>query len=189
MTPKNASNEIKRLLDELLRAKAYQEKKSLLKQIGPLIKVIEAPIKKMKEAEEARKAKKRIIKTALRELIRTLDEVSEGRGLGGKFCEQVRDVIDCCFIKPQRRYSWPARLGLDTDAQEESVRAALKKFLAHPEVVAASRLLKNPEDRLLAFQDSDVKTSPGSSYFSYFGYVNKPLSRAEIQRIKRQAHN
>jgi hypothetical protein len=174
MTPKKASNEIKGLLDELLRAKAYQEKKSLLKQITPLIKVIDGPIKKLKEEEEARKAKKRIIKSALRELISTLDEVSEGRGLGGEFCEQVRDVIHYCFIKPQRHYLWPAKLGLDTDAQEESVRAALKKFLAHPEVVAASQSLKNPEDRLLAFQDTDVKTSMGSSYFSYFGYINKP---------------
>jgi hypothetical protein len=65
----------------------------------------------------------------------------------------------------------------------------LRKFLAHPEVVAASQSLKNPEDRLLAFQDADVKTSMGSSYFSYFGYINKPLSQAEIERIKRQARN
>ena len=37
------------------------------------------------------------------------------------------------------------------------VRAALQKFLAHSDVVAASKSLKNPEARLAAFQDTEVE--------------------------------
>jgi hypothetical protein len=186
MNPKKAAVEIKKLLDGLLRTKTYEEKKIILRQIKPFIEAIEAPVKKLKEEEAARKEKKRVIKNALQELISTFDQISGGRSPGPEFHGQVRDVIHHCFLKPRPNYSWPPKLGLDTDAQEERVRAALQKFLTHPEVLAASKSLKTPEDRLLAFQDGGVKTRMGSTCFDYFGFINKPLSREEVEKIKRQ---
>jgi hypothetical protein len=189
MTAKKASNEIKQLLDELLRARTHQEKKNLSERIKPLLAIIEAPIKKLAEEKAADEKKKRIIKNALRELISTLDKITGGLGLAGGFCEQASDVIHHCFLKPQRGYSWPAKFGMDSDIQEEHVRAALQKFLAHPEVMAASKSLKTPECRLLAFQDDEVKTRQGNTFFNYFGYINRPLSHEEIGAITRKAQH
>jgi hypothetical protein len=53
------------------------------------------------------------------------------------------------------------------------VRAALHKFLTHPEVLAASRALNSPEDCFSAFQDDDMQTSEDTTCFEYFGYSNK----------------
>ena len=190
MTSREASNEIKRLIDELQRAKTCQEKKGILKQIKPFMEIIEAPIKKMKKEEEAQKAKKRVLKNALKELLGTLDKISGKRlGLGRDVCEEMREVIHHCFIKPQRQYSWPARFGMGTAAEEAGVRAALQKFLTHPEVVAASRSLKSPEDRLLAFQDHEVITRQDSTISDYFGFLSTPLSCEEVERIKRETQN
>ena len=57
---------------------------------------------------------------------------------------------------------------------DDLVHTALHNFLMHPEVRAASRSLKSPEDRFAAFQDGDVETSEGTSYCDYFGTSNKP---------------
>ena len=73
------------------------------------------------------------------------------------------------FIHPQRGYSLPARFGMFTDKGNDLVCAALRKFLTHPEVLAASRQLKNPEDRFAALQDGDVETSEDTTWFEYFG--------------------
>jgi hypothetical protein len=59
------------------------------------------------------------------------------------------------------------------DKGNDLVRAALNRFLTHPEVLAASNALKSPECRFAAFQDDDVETSEGTTCFEYFGYSNK----------------
>jgi hypothetical protein len=77
------------------------------------------------------------------------------------------------FIKPQPGYSLPEKLGMFSDKGNDLVRAALHGFLIHPEVVAASRLLKTPEDRFAALQDSDVETTEGNNFIEYFGISNQ----------------
>jgi hypothetical protein len=100
----------------------------------------------------------RIMKKALKQLINTLDKVFEEH-------EEVG---------PQPGYELPAEFGIFSDEGDRKVRAALKKFLTHPELAAAATRLKTPKERLDAFQDNDVESSEGNTYDEYFGYAESP---------------
>jgi hypothetical protein len=116
------------------------------------------------------------MKKALKQLINALDKVFEEHDEVGDtdVREQMYDAVHKGFIVPQPGYKLPARFGMFSDEGNELVRAALQRFLAHPEVVAASRSLKTPEARLAAFQDVDVESSEGNTCDEYFGYAEKP---------------
>jgi uncharacterized protein HemX len=60
-----------------------------------------------------------------------------------------------------------------SDDGNKLVRAALQKFLEHPDVTAATSL-QTAEARLAAFQNSDIESNDGNTYDEYFGYSEKP---------------
>ena len=64
-----------------------------------------------------------------------------------------------------------------SDKGNALVRGALHGFLTHPEVVAASKALKAPKHRFAAFQDFEVKTRKGTTFFEYTLVLNKPEGR------------
>jgi len=177
MTFTKAVNQMRELLDKLPEKKTDKDKLSSLISIKLLIEIIEEPLKKRSDKKDAAySAKTRIIKKALRQFLTGLDKIyAKHEELGDTDVRnQMYAAIYRGFIKPQRGYSLPERFGMFSDKGQGLVRAALHKFLTHPEIVAASRSLKSPEDRFAAFQDGDVETSEGTSYFDYFGYSNKP---------------
>jgi hypothetical protein len=63
----------------------------------------------------------------------------------------------------------PDQFGLFSCKASQEVAKALKKFLAHPDVVAAAKKLKTPESRLAAFQDASTTSRDGNTYDEYFG--------------------
>jgi len=68
MTPKQASNQIKEILDALPGKKTNKEKLLQVFKIKVLLETIEEPLKKRKEKEAAAAAQQRIIKKALLEI-------------------------------------------------------------------------------------------------------------------------
>jgi hypothetical protein len=61
-----------------------------------------------------------------------------------------------------------------SDEGNALVKAALSRFLTHPDLVAATKNLKTPRERLDAFQDLEVESSEGNNYDEYFGYADNP---------------
>jgi hypothetical protein len=176
MTPRKAGNKIKKLLDELQKTKIHREKVSFLFRIKLLLAIIEEPIKEQNEKNAAAKARKKIIKKALKEFITSLDKIYRKHDELGDTAvrEKMTDAIHLGFIIKKTRYALPETFGMFSDEGNKLVYAAMKNFFAHPEVVAAGKSLQTPPDRLIAFQDNDAKSSGGHSYFEYFGYTNMP---------------
>jgi hypothetical protein len=176
MTPKAASNQIRELLDALPKKKTNKEKLFLVFKIKVLVEIIEEPLKRKREEEARSAAQRPILKKALRQLLTALDRIyAKHEEVGDTDVrEQIYAAIHKSFIKPRRDYLLPNKLGMFSGTGDDLVRAAIHKFLTHPEVAAASRSLKSPEDRFAAFQDGDIETSEGTSYFDYFGHSNKP---------------
>ena len=168
--------EIRKLLDAWPEKQTDRERLFLLSKVRLLVEAIEEPIKKRSDKKKAAyDAKTRIVKKALKQLLSALDRIyAEHEEVGDS---DVRDrmyiAIYRGFIQPQRRYTLPAKFGMFSDKGNGLVRVALHQFLTHPEMLAAARALKTPEDRFAAFQDDDVQTSEDTTCFEYFGYSNK----------------
>jgi hypothetical protein len=177
MTLNKGINQIRKLLDELTETKTDKERISELLLIKALIEETIEPLKIRRDKKRVAYAvKTRIIKKALKQFLTALDKIyAKHQELGDTDVrDQMYRAIYRSFIQPQRDYSLPKKFGMFSDGGNDLVRAALQSFLTHPEVLAASRALKSPEDRFAAFQDGDVRTTEGTSYFEYFGYSNKP---------------
>ena len=116
------------------------------------------------------------MKKALRQLINTLDKVFETHEEVGDTAvrEAMYDAIHKSFIKPVKGYTLPDEFEMFSPEGNKKVRAALAKYLAHPDVAAAAKKLKTPKERLDAFQDADVESAEGNSYDEYFGYADSP---------------
>jgi len=116
------------------------------------------------------------MKKALKQLINALDKIfEEHEELGDSAVrDQMYNAVHKGFIVPQPGYELPVEFGMFSDEGNELVRRALQKFLAHPDVAAASKSLNTPEARLEAFQNTDVESSDGNTYDEYFGYAEKP---------------
>ena len=173
MTIKKTISEIRKLLDALSEKKTDKDKDYLLFKIKLVVEIAREPItERMDKEKMAYKKQTRIITKALKQFLNALDKIfSKHEELGDTDVrEQMYRAIYRGFIQPQPAYSLPERFGMFSDKGNDLVRAALHGFLTHPEVVAASRLLKTPEDRFAAFQDSDAKTTEGTHYSEYFGY-------------------
>lgn len=170
MTRTKILNQIKKFLAE---EKTLKDKISTLTFIKIMVEADLERLKKQNDKQQvAYNAKTRIIKKALKQFLAALDKIySKHAELGDTDVrERMYQAIYRGFIKPQPGYSLPGKLGMFSDQGNDLVRAALHGFLTHPEVVAAARVLKTPEDRFAAFQDSDVETKEGTNYIEYFGY-------------------
>jgi hypothetical protein len=151
----------------------------VITQVKILVEIIQAEIKKHTDKERASNDKRtQIIKKALRELVHGLDRIFEKHDEVGD--TDVRDRMFVAilngFIKPVKAYKIPAQFGMFSDEGNALVRSALQKFLDHPEIAAARKRLRSPEDRLNAFQDYDVETAKSTNIFEYFGCRNKPVA-------------
>jgi hypothetical protein len=176
MTLKKGTKEIRGLLDALAEKKTDKDRLFVLFKMKGLVESMEEPLKQRSDQKKvAYDGQTRIIKKALRQLLTAFDRIYAKHEEVGD--SDVRDqmyvAIYRSFIQPQRGYSLPQKFGMFSDQGNDSVRVALHKFLTHPEVLAASRALKSPEDRFAAFQDDDVQTSEDTTCFEYFGYSNK----------------
>jgi hypothetical protein len=116
------------------------------------------------------------MKNALKQLIDSLDAIfADHEELGDTAVRNFMfDAVHQSFIIPQPDYELPEDFGMFSEEGNRKVRAALKKFLAHPEVVAAASRLRTPKERLDAFQDADVESSDGNIYEEYFGDADAP---------------
>lgn len=182
MTPKEASNQIKELLDALPGKTTDKERLFLIFKIKLLVEVIEDKFKKSRDKQAASAAQMKIIRKALKQLISALDAIFQAHEELGDtdVREKMYDAIHKGFIKPRSGYTLPAKFGMFSEQADHLVHAAIQKFLTHPEVVAASRSLKTPQARLAAFQDYDVESPEGATSFDYFGYSNKPRVRKSL---------
>ena len=116
------------------------------------------------------------MKKALEQLINALDRVFETDEEVGDTAvrEAMYDAVHKSFIKPVKGYTLPDDFQMFSPAGNKKVRAALAKFLAHPEVVTAAKGLKTPKERLAAFQNVEVESKEGNTYDEYFGYAEAP---------------
>ena len=116
------------------------------------------------------------MKKALKQLLNALDAVFEEHEEVGDTMvrEEMHDAVHKAFIVPEPGYMLPTKFGMFSTEGDTLVRAALEKFFAHPEVTAAAKSLKTPEERLAAFQDTDVKSNEGNTYDEYFGDAPEP---------------
>jgi hypothetical protein len=116
------------------------------------------------------------MRKALKQLINALDRVFEDHEeVGDTAVRQLMyDAVHKSFIAPKAGYDLPKDFGMFSEEGNRDVRAALKTFLAHPEVVAATTELKTPGERLDAFQDDGVDSSEGNTIDEYFGYAEAP---------------
>jgi hypothetical protein len=116
------------------------------------------------------------MKKALKQLINALDKIFEDHEEVGDTAvrEFMYAAVHQSFIDPKPGYELPTEFGMFSEEGDRKVRAALKKFLTHPEVAEAAIKLKIPKERLDAFQDDDVESSEGNKYDEYFGYAESP---------------
>jgi hypothetical protein len=114
------------------------------------------------------------MKKALKQLINALDKVFEQHEeVGDTAVRQfMYGAVHESFIVPQVGYELPDEFGMFSAEGNRKVCAALRKFLTHPEVVAAATGLKTAQERLDAFQDVEVDSSEGNTYDEYFGYFD-----------------
>jgi hypothetical protein len=115
------------------------------------------------------------MKQALKQLLNALDRIYENNEELGDTAvrEQMYEAVYKSFIDPQAGYALPEEFGMFSAAANKKVKAALEKFLAHPQVIVAAKELKTPKERLDAFQDADVESSEGNIYEEYFGAADE----------------
>jgi hypothetical protein len=117
------------------------------------------------------------IKNALEELLNNLDEV-DAKHPGVIHDTVVREILNETIMytlvlgSDIVDFSSDNDYYMGTDEGNEAVHKAIVQFLTHPEVNAARVQLTTPEERLAAFQDSDVQSSEGSHYDYFFGWTD-----------------
>lgn len=116
------------------------------------------------------------MKKALKRLIDDLDAVSvEHEEVSDTDVrEQMYDAVHKSFIAPFPGYALPDSFGMFSEDGDRKVLAAIRGFLAHPDLAAAAASLRTPEARLDAFQDIDVQSDSGNAQDWYFGYSDAP---------------
>ena len=121
------------------------------------------------------------MKNALRQMLDALDEISDQHEELGDtdVRERMAVAIHKSFLLPQAGYTLPAKFGMFSKDGNAKVREALRRFLNHPEVVTAAKLLRTPEARLVAFQDVSVTSAKGTHYDEYFGHVAEIIETAK----------
>ncbi len=128
----------------------------------------------IKQAEEALK-NNQLIKNALRELLDNLEEVdSRYPQIHDTMVREIlSDTILHYFVLSTDTEDIPLDnyYAMLSDKADEAVHKALVQFLTHPEVKVAHQQLTIPEERLVVFQDYEVKSVKGNHYDWYFGWI------------------
>ncbi len=87
--------------------------------------------------------------------------------------EAMFESIQSAFVVPKADYAVPDDFEMFSKEANRKVKAALSKFLSHPEVTHAASVLKTPQERLDAFQDP-IETAAGNTQEEFFGYAEMP---------------
>jgi hypothetical protein len=107
-------------------------------------------------------------------LLNRLEEIGEANReiYDSESRDKMSDAVINGFVRPLDHFVLPATFGLFSDVGNAKVHAAIEEYIksAAPE---AHRLgLDSPDDRLAAFQNSDIHTARGQKYFDdFFGYT------------------
>ena len=115
------------------------------------------------------------MKQALKQLLNALDRIYENNEELGDTAvrEQMCEAVHKSFIEPEAGYELPDEFGMFSNGANKKVKAALEKFLAHPQVVAAGKEVATAKERLAAFQDAEVESNEGNIYEEYFGTADE----------------
>lgn len=116
------------------------------------------------------------MKKPLKQLLNALDAVFEIHEEVGDtdVREQMYDAVHKTYIVPQPDYRLPTKFGMFSEDGNKMVHDALEKFFKHPDVIAAGKNFATPEERLAAFQDSEVHSNDGNGHDEYFGFADAP---------------
>lgn len=116
------------------------------------------------------------MKKPLKGLINALDKIYEEHEEVGDTAvrEAMYDAVHKSFIVPRPDYLLPDDFGMFGEEGNAKVKAALARFLAHPDVTAAAAKLKTPGERLDAFQGTEVESTDGNTLDEYFGHADAP---------------
>ncbi len=116
------------------------------------------------------------MKEALRRLLDDFDEIEADHG--EVYETDVREAIGLCLrntlFSPKPGYQIPRNFEMVTDKGNALVRAALERFLKHPDAVALAESALSPAERLAAFEDRSVRSSRGNSLNETIGLLNGP---------------
>ncbi|MEO1288532.1 MAG: hypothetical protein AAFV93_12250 [Chloroflexota bacterium] len=121
---------------------------------------------------------KQFIKNALKELLDNLDEVADKHPevrdtmVREILCDTILQLFVFNTTNEKLLLGDCDEYAMYSDKGNQAVDKALTQFLNHPEVKTARQQLKIPEERLVVFQDSDIESSKGNHFGTYFGWVS-----------------
>ena len=110
------------------------------------------------------------MKKSLKVLLNAMDKIAEDFEEVGDTAvrEQMREAIEKGLLAPVAGYVLPDEFGMFEPEGDAKVKAALATFIAAAKVESVG--LTTREDRLRAFQDTDVESRDGNTYDEFFGY-------------------
>ena len=111
---------------------------------------------------------KELLKSLLNDMENIWDE--HGELTDTVIRDGMREAIDRGFITPTKDYEVPDDFGMDSPEGNAKVKGALGKYIRAANAAAESAGLSTREQRLRAFQDSDVLSQSGYGYDEFFGH-------------------
>ncbi|MBC8106278.1 MAG: hypothetical protein H7Z14_06780 [Anaerolineae bacterium] len=87
--------------------------------------------------------------------------------------EQMWSAMRRVFFAPEVGFEIPDVFGMFSTGGNRSVRDVLNRFVDAAKPAAEKAGLRNPQQRLEAFQDSRVESQSGSRYDDYFGHAEQ----------------
>jgi hypothetical protein len=178
MTLKEADRQIREILDALPSKRDVKDKLFLLFKIKLIVECLEEPLERRRDkAQSAYAARTQIIPKALKQFLVALDRIEDKHDELGDtdVREQIYNAVHRAFINPLNGYILPSTFGMFSEQGNLLVQSAIQRFLEHPQVLEASKTLREPEDRLNAFQDSNVRTNEETTVCSLIGARNRPV--------------
>lgn len=111
---------------------------------------------------------KQALKTLIGDLIKLEEKYEELTDTAVR--EAMGTAVHNSFIVPKSGYVLPDDFEMFSKAGNKQIKSVIQKFLEHPDVIAAKKELKTPQQRLDAFQDITVDVD-GYTYDEFFGYA------------------
>jgi len=114
------------------------------------------------------------MKRALQNLLNSLDKIaSEHKEIYDTVVrEEIGYAIYESFVIGTTDFQLPQKFGMFTDEANEQIYSVLLQFLTDPEVTDTQSQLLTPEERLVAFQNPNIKSIVGTTYEDFFGHTD-----------------
>src|SRR6185437_4158124 len=149
MTYENIVKEMRKLIQALPKKKTDEERLFLLGKISIFVAAAKEPLKRRQDKrKKAYHAQTKIIKKALKQFLIALERIeAKHEEIGDTDVrEKMYNAIHAAFILGERGYSLPPKFGMFSGEGNTLLHIALRRFLTHPEVVAAPKSLNHPQD-------------------------------------------